>query len=283
MEAEYQVVVITGAASGLGLAMARVCLQKRMHVVMADNAVTELCDQVEKLSCQYNTEVLGVVCDVAQLNSVRHLAKQTYDRFGRVDWLINNAGISGHLAPVWELTSEHIRKVIDINLFGAVNGIQSFLPLMFKQPQRSHIINMASVYGLCSGSNMSAYAMSKHAVVALSEALHFDLKRLNKPVDVSVVCPSFVNTSLLANSTPLHEDKLHQMLTSLIERSRSAEEVAAHIIKEIAKKTFYILPDREVKDYCGQKTAAIIEQSEPYPHNLEKLVTSLSDRAINMD
>lgn len=280
MNSTPKVAVITGAASGLGLEMARLCLQKGMDVVMADNAVTSLCDQVEHLSNLYQTEVMGVVCDVSQIESVRHLAKQTFERFGRVDWLINNAGISGHLAPIWELTNEHIHKVMDINLFGVIHGVQAFLPYMFKQLHRAHVVNMASIYGLCSGSNMSAYAMSKHAVLALSEALYFDLKRLDKPVDVSVVCPSFVNTSLLANSKPLHDDKLHHLMSSLIERSRPAEDVAACIINEITKKTFYILPDKEVKDYVEGKREAIVEQSDPHSHSLEKLVASLSKRAM---
>ena len=283
MDTNHQVAVITGAASGLGLEMTKLCLQQNIHVVMADNAVTTLCDQVEDLSNQYHCEVMGVVCDVSQIDSVRHLARQTLDRFGRVDLLINNAGISGHLAPVWELTNEHIRKVIDINLFGVTNGVQAFLPLMFKQNHRSHIINMASIYGLCSGSNMSAYAMSKHGVIALSEALYFDLQRLNKPVDVSVACPSFVNTPLLANSKPLHDDKLHGLMSSLIERSRPAAEVAAYIIKEAQKKTFYILPDKEVKDYCREKFTAMDEQKEPHAHNLEKLIHSLSKRAMSIE
>ncbi len=283
MQSNQKTAVITGAASGIGLEMTKLCLEQNMHVVMADNEVTSLCDQVEALSNQYQTEVLGVVCDVSQADSVRSLAKQTMERFGRVDWLINNAGISGQMAPVWELTNEHIRRVIDINLFGVVNGIQAFLPFMFKQSHRSHIINMASIYGLCSGSNMSAYSMSKHAVVALSEALYFDLKRLNKPVDVSVACPSFVNTRLLVNSTPLHEDKLHQLMASLIERSRPAEDVAAFIIREIKNKTFYILPDSEAKEYCREKTNAIDAQKEPHYHNLEKLISKLSQRAMTVE
>ncbi|KTC77957.1 SDR family NAD(P)-dependent oxidoreductase [Legionella brunensis] len=280
MESNQKVAVITGAASGIGLALAQACVQRRIHVVMADNAVTTLCDKVEQLSNQAQVEVLGVVCDVTKPESLRHLAKQTYEHFNRVDWLFNNAGISGHLAPIWELTHEHIRKVIDVNLYGVIHGVQAFLPFMFKQTHRSHIINMASLYGLCSGSQMSAYAMSKHAIVALSESLYFDLNRLEKPVDVSVVCPSFANTQLLRNSTPLHSDKLHHMVADLVERSRPAEDVAAHIIQEIEKKTFYILPDKEVKDYCEQRARAIIEQTEPYPHSLEKIIASLSKRAM---
>ncbi|KTD11270.1 SDR family NAD(P)-dependent oxidoreductase [Legionella jamestowniensis] len=280
MESNQKVAVITGAASGIGLALAQACIQRGMHVVMADNAVTTLCDQVEQLSNLGQAEVLGVVCDVTKVESLRHLAKQTFEYFNRVDWVFNNAGISGHLAPVWELTPEHIRKVMDVNLHGVVHGVQAFLPFMFKQTHRAHIINMASLYGLCSGSQMSAYAMSKHAIVALSESLYFDLKRLNKPVDVSVVCPSFANTQLLKNSTPLHTDALHDMVAELVARSRPAEDVAAHILREVENKTFYILPDKEVKDYCEQRTQAIVNQTDPYPHSLEKIIASLSKRAM---
>ena len=280
MESNQRVAVITGAASGIGLALTKCCLQRGIHVVMADNAVPALCDKVEQFSQQTEAAVLGVVCDVANFESIRHLAKQAYERFGRVDWLFNNAGVSGHLAPIWELTNEHIRKVMDINLYGAIHGLQAFLPLMFKQEHRSHIINIASFYGLCSGSQMAAYAMSKHALVALSESLHFDLRRLEKPVDVSVVCPSFANTQLLNNSAPLHADKLHYLVAELVARSRSADDVASHIVHEVEKKTFYILPDKEVKGYCEERTKAIIEQKDPHKHSLEKIIISLSEKAM---
>lgn len=280
MKPNKRVAVVTGAASGIGLALTKSCLEQGIHVVMADNDVASLCDKVEQLSEQKTADVLGVVCDVTKPASFRHLAKETYKQFNRVDWLFNNAGISGHLAPIWELTSEHIRKVMDVNLHGTINGIQAFLPLMFKQEHRAHIINIASFYGLCSGSQMAAYAMSKHALVALSESLYFDLQRLNKPVDVSLVCPSFVQTQLLNNSAPLHVDKLHLLMADLVARSRSAEDVANHIVREVEKKVFYILPDKEVKDYCEQRTKAIIEQTDPHKHSLEKIVSSLSARIL---
>lgn len=280
MDNAKQVAVITGAASGIGFALAQHCLQRGMNVVMADNAVSTLCNRVEQLSIQNQAEIFGVTCDVTKPESLKHLAKQTLERFDRVDWLFNNAGICGHFEPIWELTSEHIRKVMDVNLYGIIHGLHAFLPIMFNQTHRSHIINMASFYGLCSGSQLSAYAMSKHAIVALSESLYFDLKRLNKSIDVSVVCPSFTNTQLLANSTPLGNNKLHEMISHLIERSRPAEEVAQHILYELERKTFYILPDKEVKDYCKQRTEAIINQTEPYQHTIEKVIASLSRRAL---
>ena len=280
MKETKPVAVITGAASGIGLALTKSCLQQGMHVVMADNAAVTLSERVAELNVDAQTEVLGFVCDVTRLNEVEQLAHQTFERFNRVDMLFNNAGISGQLAPLWELPNEHIRRVMDINLHGVIHGVQVFLPLMFKQQHRSHVVNMASLYGLCSGSQMAAYAMSKHAIVALSESLYFDLRRLNKPVDVSVVCPSFANTQLLANSSPTHTDKLHTMMSALIERSRPAEDVANHIMREISKKTFYILPDKEVKDYCEQRAKAIVEQRDPHEHNLERIIASLSARAL---
>jgi|GEM_PF-1249104 len=283
MDSVKRVAVITGAASGIGLALTKACLGRNMHVVMADNAVTDLCDQVELLSSQYEAEVLGVVTDVTKPASLKHLAKETFARFERIDWLFNNAGISGHLAPLWELTNEHMRKVMDVNLHGVIHGIQAFLPFMFKQQHRSHIINMASLYGLCSGSQMTAYAMSKHALVALSESLYFDLQRLDKPVDVSVACPSFVNTKLLTHSAPLHNSSLHSMLNDLIGRSRPAEDIVEHMVREVEKNNFYILPDREVKDYCQQRNDAIVNQTPPHHHSLEKIISSLSKRATALD
>lgn len=281
MESPKRVAVITGAASGIGLALTHACIKQGFQVVMADIATTQLCDRVEQLSGEESTNVIGFVCDVTRPENLAHLAKETMERFGRIDWLFNNAGISGHLVPLWELTPEHIRKVMDVNLFGVIHGIQAFLPLMFKQTHSSHIINMASFYGLCSGSQMSAYTMSKHAIVALSESLYFDLLHLKKPVNVSVVCPSFANTTLLSNSIPVHNNTLHNMVKKLIEKSRPAEEVAAHIIQEVINNVFYILPDQEVKQYCAQRTQAIVNQTVPHQHDLEKIIRRLSKRAFS--
>lgn len=279
MNANKRVAVITGAASGIGLALAKACIHDEMNVVMADVAETILFDRVKQLRESSSTEILGVVCDVAALGDVELLAKKTYEHFNRVDLLINNAGISGHLAPIWELPAEHVRQVLDINLYGVLHGVQIFLPFMFQQNHFSQVVNMASFYGLCSGSQMAAYAMSKHAVVALSESLYFDLRRLQKPVGISVACPSFANTQLLANSTPFQGNKLHNMVSDLMERSRPPEDIADYILREVKNKTFYILPDKEVKDYCMQRTQAIVDQSMPHEHSVEKIIASLSKRA----
>lgn len=266
------VAVITGAASGIGLALAKACAQRNMHVVMVDYAAKTLNEAAEKLRLSSHSQVLPVTCDVTQIEEVRRVAEQTYDQFSRVDLLINNAGINGPLVPLWEMPIEQIQNVMDVNLFGVLHGIHVFLPLMFKQENPGHIVNMASVYGLCSGSLVGAYAMSKHAIVALSESLYFDLKRLKKSVDVSVVCPSFVNTPLLVNSNVSSGDILYQKMQNLIERGRSPEDVAEHILREVDHKHFYILPDKEVKDYCEKRVQGIAEQIAPAEHSLEKIM-----------
>jgi short-subunit dehydrogenase len=274
---KYKIAVITGGASGIGLALAKKCLEKNMHVVIADNATIHLSKAVHTLSSSYQNEVLGIQCDVSNTQEVERLAKETFDRFGKIDLLINNAGISGKIAPVWELSYQEIQDVLMINLMGIINGVKAFLPYLFSQGNSCHIVNMASVYSLCSGSSMAAYSSAKHGVLAFTEALYFDLLQQAMPITVSVACPSFVNTALIANSIK-SESSFNQDLLSLMERSRPVDEVAEYILKEIENKTFYILPDKEVKNYCEQRVNAIFEESLPAQHSLEKLLSRLKRR-----
>lgn len=276
MELKKRVAVITGGASGIGFALAQQCIQHGMDVVIADSNVTLLCDSVEQLTGQ-GCEVMGVVCDVSNCDSVKHLAKQTIERFDRVDWLINNAGISGNLGPLWSLTTENIQKVINTNLYGAIFGIQAFLPFMSEDNCR--IINIASLYGLCSGSNFAPYIMSKQALVALSESLYFDLQLAGKTnIKVSVACPSFTDTNLLTNSQPLGEDNVHSTINSLMERSKPANDVAKSIFDGVLREEFYVLPDKEVKAYCQARADDIVHQRAPSPHSLEKILNKLIKR-----
>lgn len=274
----HKVAVITGAASGIGLALAQQCAQRGMHVVMTDIDRENLHAQAALLRETASGDVLGLLCDVRQADEVSALVDAVFSRYQRVDWLFNNAGISARLAPVWELSSAELNQVMDVNVLGVLHGVLAFFPRLFEQTHTSHVINMASFYGLCSGSLVGVYAMSKHALLALSESLYFDLKRLNKNVNVSVVCPSFTSTPLMAHADPTGDNPLHQLLNTLVLRSRSPQDVAAHILREVDKGTFYILPDSEVKAYCTDRTQAIIMQQSPYPHAMERLMLKLSQR-----
>lgn len=278
MDLRGKVAVITGGASGIGYALAKQCINHGMDVVIADNDVSSLCDSVESLSND-STEVLGVVCDVSRSDSVKHLAKQTIDRFKRIDWLFNNAGITGSFGPIWELQSEDYDKVLDINLHGAIHGIQHFLPLM--QHNECRIINIASVYGLCTGSNFTPYILSKQALVALSECLYYDLKQAKKTnIQVSVACPSFAQTNLFNNTQSIGDEKIHNILQQLVEHSKPADDVACSIFSGIKNNEFYLLPDKEVKAYCQSRLEDILHQNSPTPTSLEKILTKLRKRSL---
>lgn len=270
------VVVITGAASGIGYALARVCVLRHWHVVMIDNVEPLLNEAVSQLSLLSPLSIAPFVCDVTDRDALLGVVALIYERFKHVDVLINNAGISGPLVPLWDAPIAEVQNVMAVNVYGVLHGIQAFLPHFFRQEARAHIVNMASVYGLCSSSLAGTYAMSKHAIVALSESLYFDLQRLNKPVDVSVVCPSFVNTPLLTNATPTPNNSLHARLQQLVEYSRSPEEMAEAIFQSIDQKQFYILPDQDVQHYTEQRHSGILEKTAPVEHGLEKIMKWLS-------
>lgn len=274
---DEKVAVITGAANGIGLALTKVCLERNFQVVMLDKANDSLSLAVSTLN-DYKNRILPIVCDVTQSNELQKAAEAIFAKFNRIDWLINNAGISGRLAPIWEQTDEEIQQVMNVNLYGVIHGIKAFFPWLSKQTHSSHIINMSSLYGLCSSSHLTTYAMSKHALVALSESLFFECKRLHLPIKISLVCPSFTQTSLLKNSAPTDEKNLNVLFQELIERSRPSEELARYIVQEIEKNTFYILPDKEVKNYCEERLKAILNETEPPVLGIEKIITSMIKR-----
>lgn len=272
-----KVAVITGAASGIGLALAQVHLQQGHTVVMVDKDKLKLKAQALSFQKNYPGLALYQSCDVCHAMEVKELALYVKSQFESIDWLYNNAGIIGPIAPIWELEIEAITRVMDVNLYGMIHLIQAFMPLLLAQERPSHLINMASLYALCTGAQLSAYSMSKHAVLALSESLYFDLLPLQKAINVSVVFPSFTDTALL-NTPTKAIDPFHNTLQQLLTHSRPALDVAKLIVEAVDKKEFYIFPDKEVKGYCEGRTTALINQENPHVTNIEKLMNSLRKR-----
>ena len=239
---------------------------------------SKLIHEAKQLEAQFPGRVYNIPCDITKTEEVESLVQATMRLLKRVDWIYNNAGIIGNLAPVWDLNQEQINQVMDVNVYGMINIIRAFIPFLFEQNFNSHIVNIASLYALCSGGQLAPYSMSKHAVLALSESLYFDLKRLEKPVNVSVAFPSFTDTALLANKSSEQSSGLQDALGSLLSRSRPAIDIAKHIVQEVELKRFYILPDKEVKGYCEERSNAIVLQENPHLNNVEKLMTSLIKR-----
>lgn len=272
-----KVAVITGAASGIGLALSQVLLQKGHTVVMVDKDEPQLKAQALKLEEHHPSLVYYQCCDVTDAKAVKALAHFVKTQFDSIDWLYNNAGIIGPLAPIWTLEIDAIQQVMAVNLYGMIHMIQAFVPLLLNQAKPSHVINMASLYALCTGSQLAAYSMSKHAVLALSESLHFDLQRLQDNIHVSVVFPSFTDTALLTTPTDT-TDPFQETLKQFLTHSRPAIDLANLVIEAVDKKEFYIFPDKEVKGYCEGRTASLINQDTPHVTNIEKLMNSLRKR-----
>jgi NAD(P)-dependent dehydrogenase (short-subunit alcohol dehydrogenase family) len=269
-----KVAVITGAASGIGRAIAERCVNEGMKVVLADIDETPLAETETELNALDGT-VLRVRVDVSQRNDVESLARQTLDAFGQVHLLFNNAGVGAGGAP-WEATWNDWEWVMGVNLWGVIHGVKVFTPLMLAQNTECHIVNTSSSAGLMVGSGSAPYAVTKHAVVALSESLYLSLQQRNALVNVSVLCPGLVRTNIvdaernrpaeLRNEpvalTPEMETGL-AAFKAAVEASMPPRQVAEVVFDAIVQEQFYILPQPEYTDVIQLRTDSLLRLENP--------------------
>ena len=189
-----QVAVITGGASGIGLAMARRFAAEGMRIVLADIERPVL-DRAGKELVRAGADVLTVPTDVSLADDVDALAATTIDHFGDVHLVCNNAGVGSRGLTVADLPLDDFAWVIGVNLFGVIHGINAFLPRL-RANGVGHIVNTASISGFYHLPRMAPYNASKAAVIALSETLRFELDAEGSGVGVSVLCPSWVRTNI---------------------------------------------------------------------------------------
>src|SRR5579871_852581 len=191
-----RVAVVTGAASGIGRALAERFAAAGMKVVLADVERQALA-AAERALASGGARVLAVPTDVSKASDVEALAQRTLEAFGAVHVVCNNAGVSvGGLA--WEVTLADWEWILGVNLWGVIHGIRTFVPILLRQGEEGHVVNTASMAGLVSGPGIAPYNATKHTVVTLSEALHHELGMASGgKVKVSVLCPGWVNTRIL--------------------------------------------------------------------------------------
>lgn len=252
--------VITGAASGIGRAIANLAASKGMKLILADIEETALEETAQSLQEQ-GAEVLAIPTDVSKAAQVENLADKTIKAFGAVHLLFNNAGVNAGTS-IWESTLEDWDWILGVNLWGVIHGIRTFTPLMFSQDTPCHIVNTSSITGLISSPDLGLYKVTKHAVVSLSETLFHELKEQDSKVGVSVLCPSWVNTQLADSNrnrpneylnSPEAElpsqkyQKLDLAIRLQIYEGKTPEEIAGASFQAIEENRFYILTHPEMK------------------------------------
>ncbi|WP_374317194.1 SDR family oxidoreductase [Aquabacterium sp.] len=194
-----QTAVITGAGSGFGLELARLGAEKGLNLVLTDvqqDALDAACAELRAKGAK----VVALRGDVSRPEDIEALAAACKEHFGAPHVVINNAGVA-HGGLIWEHTHRDWEWVLGVNLWGVINGVRVFTPMMLDAARqdpsyRGHIINVASMAGLLNSPNMGAYNVSKHAVVSLSETLYQDLALVTEQIHASVLCPYFVPTGI---------------------------------------------------------------------------------------
>ena len=263
-----RVAVITGGASGIGLAMAKAFAVEGMRLVLADIEEGTLDAAIGELPA--GTDVEAVRCDVSDGVQVDALRDAAIDRFGAVHVVCNNAGVSTG-GPVWDCTPEDWAWVLGVNLNGVFNGVRSFAPLLIEQGE-GHIVNTASMAGLTSPPFMAAYNVSKHAVVALSETLFADLTLTGASgVGVSVLCPGWVQTRIHeagrnrpggADEAPA-DSQLMDYVAGLIASGLDPAAVADLVVDAIRARRSYILTHPDWTPMISGRVDRIVEGRDP--------------------
>ena len=183
---------VTGGASGIGLALGRAFAEAGMKVMLADVEAGALEKALQSLS-NHGNRMQGIRCDVGDPESVERAAQATFDAFGNVHVVCNNAGVAAG-GGIDNISIDNWRWVVDVNLMGVVYGVRSFLPHMLKHREGGHIVNTASMAGMINGMGFSPYAATKFAVVSMSEGLAMQLQPHG--IGVSVLCPEYVRTRI---------------------------------------------------------------------------------------
>ena len=295
--------VITGAASGFGLELARLAAKKGLNLVITDVQQDALDEAVAELSAtgeRTGTKVAALRGDVSRAEDVQALADLCMERFGAPHIVINNAGVA-HGGLIWEHTQRDWDWVLGVNLFGVVHGLRVFTPLMLAAAQKDptyqgHMVNVASMAGLLNSPNMGAYNVSKHAVVSLSETLYQDLALVTEQVHASVLCPYFVPTGIhlshrnrpkemRSEGKPTASQMIAQaMSTKAVTSGKvTAADTAALVFDAIEKGQFYVYTHPQALAMVQTRLEDVVQGRNPTdpfagkPEIGQQLKTALRD------
>ena len=258
---------VTGGASGIGLALGRAFAEAGMKVMLADIEADALKAAVKSLH-NFGSDVRGVTCDVADPASVERAAKASYEAFGNVHVVCNNAGVAAS-AGIDDISLEDWRWVLEVNLMGVLYGIRTFLPHIRAHGEGGHIVNTASMAGMQSGLGFGPYSASKFAVVTMSEGLAMYLKPLG--IGVSVLCPGWVRTRINESGrnrpgrygprrTPEPGSQAAALaghVAELLQSGLDPADVAWRVLTAIREDELYVFTHPEMRVEMEERFAAI--------------------------
>lgn len=270
-EFRNKVAVITGAAGGIGLGLANHCVSEGMNVVMADINEPLLRKRVDELVA-VGAHAIGVATDVSRPDALEALADRAYAEFNQVDLLFNNAGVmlSGFS---WERSIEDWQWIININLMGVVHGLHSFVPRMLSQQTPGHIVNTSSLAGLLAAPLLGPYTVSKQAVLALTETLHYELESIDSQLKTSVLCPGPIATDIANSGTDrrisskISEEANFQFLgflTAGIAEGMSPAECAGKVFQGIRDDEFWIFTHEDFKAEHQRRMEILMSNDNPH-------------------
>ncbi len=254
------VAVITGAASGIGAGIARHAASLNMKLVLADwnaEALDQTADNLE-------TETLAIHTDVRNSESVQALCDATFEKFGAVDLLFNNAGVlTSGLS--WEIDEETWQRSIDVNLVGAIHVIRSFIPPMIESKQIAALVNTGSVGGFFPTPLMAPYSATKFAMTAITEALANELTSINSKIRVSLLAPGPVKTDLMNETAPPESTEFMNALRDMTDdKGLSPDEFAPLVFEAIERGDYWITPQPDSLDHrLAERTKMILERRDP--------------------
>jgi NAD(P)-dependent dehydrogenase (short-subunit alcohol dehydrogenase family) len=258
---------VTGAASGLGRAMALAFASEGMHVALADVDEAGLAVARQRVAA-HGVKAWAMRVDVSSASDVQAFSEQAVKELGAVHVVCNNAGVALSGA-VWETSEAEWQWLLGVNLWGVIHGVRAFAPRLIAQDE-GHIVNTASVAGLVSPPGMGAYAASKHAVVALSEALRHDLRERGSRVGVSVLCPAYVPTGIAdSKGIPTAEKSKERLAKEAALRKAvaagklSADDVARAVVAAVKEDRFYVLTHPAIKGAVRSRMEDVLDERAP--------------------
>ena len=273
---EGKVAVVTGAASGIGEAMARRFAAEGMGLVLADVEESVLADLVDELAAG-GTDVIGVATDVSDAAAMDRLGAAAFDRFDQVNVVCNNAGVSGSSAPVHELRAPDWEWVLGVNLMGVVHGHRVFQPHLMSHGD-GHIVNTASVAGMTAFAGLAPYHASKHAVLAVTEVVYSELVAAGSTIGISALCPGWVATRIAESERnrpeqvpdplvgdPTEVEEVRSLVRDFMAGHQPPEEVADLVVDAIRERRFYVFTASDWSERIAERHADIAAARNPRP------------------